>query len=443
VVESATDYAIFSIDPDGLVTSWNNGAERVLGFVEEEIVGRSADVIFPPEEGGGDAAREEREVALREGRAEDERWQMRKDGTRFWASGLLMPLADPRLGFVKILRDRTERHEADARLAENEARFRLLATNIPQLVFRTRSNGSRSWGSPQWCAFTGLNLDQSLEFGWLDAVHPDDREETLAGWREAERTGAFYAEHRIRSAATGDYRWHQTRARPVQQGSDDWVGTATDVHDLRGLQERQLMLMAELQHRTRNLLAVVQSVANQTLRGSATLQDFRTEFQGRLRALGRVQALLARADFQDIELRELILAELRAYGDEDPDRLRIEGPPVALPVTSIQALGLAVHELTTNAVKYGALAQSSGRLHVSWSVEPKPAAPRLTLRWIESGVTMPPGGRPERTGYGSELIERALPYQLGADTQLEFGPDGVRCAITVPLQTEETKARHG
>ena len=433
VFESATDFAIFTTDPNGIVTSWNPGAERLLGWSDEEIVGRSADVIFPPEEGGGAGGEGERREALAQGRAEDERWQMRKDGSRFWASGLTMPLADRDLGFVKILRDRTERHRSEERLRENEERFRVLATNIPQLVFRSKPSGERSWGSPQWTVFTGRSFAESLELGWLDAVHPDDREETLAAWTQAPGKGGYYVEHRIRRAADGEWRWHQTRAAPLDGGGDagEWVGTSADIHDLRSLQDRQKVLLAELQHRTRNLLAVVRSIMRRTMRSSGSIQDFGGEFESRLLALSRVQGLLARTEHRAIDLAELVRSELAAHGDASPDKVRVEGPPVAVPPASAQTLALAVHELATNAVKHGALAQTAGKLAVTWEVEEDGPRRRIRLEWRESGVAMPEGGRPARKGYGIELIERALPYQLKAETELEFGPDGVRCGIAV------------
>ena len=109
---------------------------------------------------------------------------------------------------------------------------------------------------------------------------------------------------------------------------------------------------------------------------------------------------------------------------------------VALPPTAAQALGLALHELATNAVKYGALAQPTGKLEVTWELKAKKPNSEIALEWRESGVSMPEVGSPKRKGYGRELIERALPYQLSAKTQLEFGPDGVRCAISVPVSAE-------
>lgn len=438
MVESAVDYAIFTTDPAGMVTSWNSGAERVLGYTEAEIMGQTADVLYPPEGGGIRAAEEERRLALQDGRAEDDRWQMRKGGARFWASGLMMPLADRAAGFVKILRDFTDQHEVEARLRDSEERFRLLATNIPQLVFRSRPDGSRIWGSPQWIEFTGLSLGESVGHGWLDAVHPDDIEATRAAWQEARETGEYYVEHRVRRAADGTWRWHQTRARPIRDAAgapgQDWVGTTTDIHDLRGMHDRQQVLLGELQHRTRNLLAVMQAIAAQTLRASLSLAEFAPQFEDRLRALSRVQALLARVNHHGIELRELVQAELTAHGASLGDRVTMEGPAVGLSAEAAQALGLALHELATNAVKYGALHQPGGRLSVTWHVAQAGPGQELALTWQESGVAYPGGAPPTGLGYGRHLIERALPYQLNARTNLTFGPDGVGCTITVPLE---------
>jgi PAS domain S-box-containing protein len=441
VVESSIDFAIFTIDPNGLTTSWNVGAERLFGYAEDQILGLSADVIFTAEDLAAAAPEEERYNARIHGRAADDRWHQRKDGSRFWASGLMMPLRGEGAGFVKITRDRTEQHQAGERLRENEQRFRLLATSIPQLVFLTRPDGNRTWPSPQWIAFTGLSFDASLGLGWLEAIHPDDREATQSAWQEARSKGEYYIEHRVRRETDGEYLWHQTRAKPLEGesgASSDWVGTMTDIEDLRGLQSRQHVLMAELQHRTRNLLSVVQSIANQTLRSSSSLEVFGRQFGSRLRALSRVQGLLARVEDQVIDLHALVTAELAAHSEDgtESSRIKVAGPSVTLPPAAAQALGLALHELATNAVKYGALAQPTGKLEVTWELKAKKPTSEIALQWRESGVSMPDVGSPKRKGYGSELIERALPYQLSAKTQLEFGPDGVRCAILVPISAE-------
>lgn len=156
VVESATDFAIIAMDERGAVTSWNVGAERLLGFAEDDIIGRDGDIVFTPEDRAAGVPQKERDGARDKGRAEDERWHIRKEGSRFWGSGVMMPLADG-IGFLKIMRDLTERQAAQEQLRGSEELFRLLATNIPQLVFRTRGTGERNWGSPQWIVFTHVD----------------------------------------------------------------------------------------------------------------------------------------------------------------------------------------------------------------------------------------------------------------------------------------------
>jgi two-component sensor histidine kinase len=192
-------------------------------------------------------------------------------------------------------------------------------------------------------------------------------------------------------------------------------------------------------------LAVVQSVANRTARSNSSLEVFRTEFESRLHALSRVQSLLARVEDEAVDLHTMIDCELAAHAEKgiENGKIIVAGPRVALPATAAQALGLALHELATNAVKYGALAQPSAKLAVTWEIRPQDPEPRVAVDWRESGVSMPAGGRPNRKGYGMELIERALPYQLRAKTEVQFGADGVRCGIIVPIRPCSTETSHG
>jgi PAS domain S-box-containing protein len=441
IVESASDFAIYTTDPSGTATSWNTGAERLFGFTEAEMLGNTGDVIFTPEDQAAGAPKAERVQASTDGRAFDERWHERKDGRRFWASGLLMPLRNG-AGYVKIARDLTEQHEARQRVHEQEERFRVLATSVPQLVFTTFPDGGRTWPSPQWIDYTGVGFDDSLGQGWLDAIHPDDRELTRAAWDDASARGEYYVEHRVWRAADREYRWHQTRARPIAgaTGPAEWIGTMTDIHDLRTVKDRQMVLLAELQHRTRNLLGVVQALARQTMKKSSTLESFREAYEERLGALSRVQSMLAELDFGEVSLRSLIEAELVAHGDgaTHTDKIQTQGPDVLLAPTAAQALALGIHELATNAVKYGALAHEDGKLTVAWSLNREGRQDVATIEWQESGVPMPDHGAGSRKGYGTELITRALPYQLKAKTELTYGADGVRCTIAVPVK----EARH-
>jgi PAS domain S-box-containing protein len=428
IVRSATDYAIITLDASRQVTSWNPGASVLLGWSPAEIAGQSGDLIFTPEDRARDAPGIEIRQAQAEGRAEDERWHVRKDGSRFWGSGVIVPLRGED-GFLKIMTDRTKERQAELAVQQSELRFRTLAEHIPQLVWRSARLGHRTWPSPQWIEFTGQSAQESIGLGWLDAVHPQDRELTIEAWHEAERTGQLYVEHRTRRAADGEYRWFQTRATRLvssDNGETEWFGTSIDVHDMRRALERQEVLTRELHHRTRNLLGIVTSLARQTLKRCRSLEDFEARFTDRIAALSRVQALVSRSEASEIALRNLIEAEVMAHAQEADGRVIIEGPQVNLHEKASETLALAVHELATNAVKYGALAASQGRLKVSWSVKPD----ALEVEWHESGVAKPPSNAGR--GYGRELIEVALPFALGATTRLEFLTDGIYCSIKLP-----------
>jgi two-component system CheB/CheR fusion protein len=211
-----------------------------------------------------------------------------------------------------------------------------------------------------------------------------------------------------------------------------------DVTSLTQAEGRQRVLIAELHHRTRNLLTVVQAIASLTLGKGGTLGSF----TDRLAALGRVQDLVSHMGGHEVDLAEIVGLELRAHAAAEDGRVTFGGPPVKLTLDRLQALALAVHELATNAMKYGALKQEGGRLAVRWHIDgTEPDNPRVVLEWRESGVPMP--NAPPRSGYGRQLIERALAHTLGAQASLDFGEDGILCRIEVPLGRRPSRAIEG
>jgi two-component system, chemotaxis family, CheB/CheR fusion protein len=211
------------------------------------------------------------------------------------------------------------------------------------------------------------------------------------------------------------------RLAPYRNGDPKTEGVVVafvDVTSLTQAEAHQRVLLAEVQHRTRNLLAVVQSIAAQTLGKGGTLEGFST----RLAALGRVQGLISHSTSEEIELAEIVRLELQAHGAGEAANVLVDGPPVTLGLENVQVFALALHELATNAVKYGALKESSGQLEVVWAVRQTADEPLLHLTWRESGVAMPQ--QPPPRGYGRKLIEQALTFALRAKTELTFGEDG-------------------
>lgn len=325
---------------------------------------------------------------------------------------------------------------AEGRQDGGDERLKFLLENLPQLVWRARGAGMWTWSGPQWTAFTGLSPEDSVGTGWLAAVHPEDRAMVEEAWRRAPEAGVLSVEHRLREGATGAYRWFQTRATAISDedgGEPEWFGASTDVDDLRRLQEHQKLLMGELQHRVRNMLSIVRSIARRTGETAETVGDFASHFEGRLNAFARTQAHLTRDPAGGIDLEYLVAEELTACAAREGGRVRIGGPRVNLRYKAAESLTLAVHELATNSVKYGALAGGGdGTVSVTWSIDRSKAPPLLDIVWKETGVAPDPA-RPVRDGFGTELLTRTLPYELDAQVSFEVGPHGVVCRIAVPL----------
>jgi two-component sensor histidine kinase len=204
---------------------------------------------------------------------------------------------------------------------------------------------------------------------------------------------------------------------------------------------RMVLMVAELQHRTRNLIAVVRSIISHTLASSPSRDEFKLLIDDRLGALSRVQGLLSRAEQEPITLGLLVRAELDTLGpDVSRGQVDIAGPEVRLRNSIVQTLALALHELAINARKYGALATAQGRLRIAWKLERRGNASFVVFDWVEENgrrAVAPPGPK----GYGRELIEEALPYSYGAETRYEIDGTGLRCSIALPLGTDARQER--
>ena len=371
---------------------------------------------------------------------------VRADGDVRWIEDVDFPLHDAEGNISRIGgigHDATVGKKTAVARDESERRVRTLMEGIPQLVWRSGDAGRWTWSSPQWQDWTGQTQAESHGLGWLDALHPDDREAAMRAWQAAGVHAIVDVEYRVRRLSDGAYVWHHTRSVPVrdaQGGIIEWLGTSTDVHALREMQERQRVLVAELQHRTFNLMAMVRSTADATIRSSTSLDEFKVKFRDRIAALARVQRLLSRLGEEDrVTFDELIRSELEAAGalQDGGNRVTLDGPEgVALRSSTVQTFAMALHELTTNAVKYGALKQPGAQLSVRWHIERRDADPWLHVDWQEHGVVMPPkDAKPQGTGHGRRLIGEALPYQLKAETTYVVADDGVCCTIALPVST--------
>jgi PAS domain S-box-containing protein len=322
--------------------------------------------------------------------------------------------------------------EREAALRASEERFRLLADTVPDIVWTAAPNGTITYANERWFAYCGITPDANAR-NWPELVlHPDDRERCLAQWTRALRDGLPYEIEVRNRRHDGVYRWFLTRAVPVRDaegGVIAWFGATTDIDDRKHAEQERELLVRELVHRIKNVFALVRSLATQSARHSGSLDEFESAFLGRLDTLARLSTLLGADDRQAVGLRAVAEAALEPY--RAAGNLHLRGPELALPAPLARALSLVMHELATNAAKYGALSRSGGRVELVWSEEDGADERRLVLDWSETGgPKVVPSGR---CGFGCALIERSVRHGLGGTVLLAFPPDGARCRIELPL----------
>lgn len=308
IIDNATEYAIFTLDFEGRITSWSRGAERILGYSADEALGQHVSILFLEADRAAGAPEAELARAIDEERAEDTRWHIRKDGEVFWANGMTMRLRD-RQALVKVMRD-----ETPSKLAEDQ----------------------------------------------------------------------------------------------------------------------RVLLLNELNHRIKNTLATVQGIVEQTLRGSHVEPEVRETLTERLVALSEAHNVLVDESWAGADLMTIVRKALWPHGGPREDRFAIEGPQVRLSPQQAVAMSLVLHELTTNAIKYGALSVSGGHVSVTWNLAYSEQGERhLTVLWRESNG--PPVSSPVRRGFGSRLIDRSFRQTFGGRARLIYEPEGVQCVLEVPL----------
>lgn len=221
---------------------------------------------------------------------------------------------------------------------------------------------------------------------------------------------------------------------PVREGEGritHWVSAQRDVTDRRAFEDRQAMMVRELHHRVKNTLATVQAVLNATMRSSMTMAEFGRAFTNRIVSLARTHALITENQAQVVSFEGLLRAELDPYNENG--RITLGGPSVRLPSELAVPVGMALHELTTNALRHGALAHPDGRVTATWTVEDRTEG--RWLAWVWNEHDGPPPALPTREGFGMRLINRILAAQTGAKVDVAADYDGLRISIAIPLRS--------
>ncbi|MBP0445470.1 PAS domain S-box protein [Roseomonas sp. SSH11] len=335
-------------------------------------------------------------------------------------------------GLGVAFRDRSAEHQATEALRESESRLRLAVEAGRMGAWEYHITERRVAGSRELNQLLGFPADSTPGIEEIHARYwPGEQERVQAIGEAAMARGERFLEAEYRYLRPdGSLRWHLMRAE-VRFGADDQperiVGVLLDITERKEAEERQSLLMREVDHRAKNALAVLQAAVRLTQ--AQDLESYKRALEGRVSALARAQSLLADERWAGTNLRALLTGELDIFLKQG-QRATLRGPSVALPARAAQPLAMAFHELATNAVKYGALSTPTGKVAVSWRLE-MVDSPVLHLRWEESGG--PPVEQPGGRGFGSRLLEGTVRGQLRGSVTLEWERTGLVCDIAVPL----------
>lgn len=337
------------------------------------------------------------------------------------------PMRDPSgtiVGVNVAAEEITERKYAEANLRESELQFHSLSDSIPQLVWMADGAGRIFWVNNRWYEYTGQSRNDGDSKDWLALLDPALLPEVRLQWAEALRDGMPLELELSLHGRTGDYCPFLTRMVPLRDSSAKayrWIGTHIDISEQKRREEHIQFVIDELSHRTKNLLAVVAAVANQTARHAKSVPQYHERFLERLYALAHCHELLVKDSRQGASFQDLVTSQLKPFSETNSDRIYVTGPPVILRPDAVQNLGLALHELATNASKYGALSGPRGDVKIHWQVDP--VNDRVRMQWRETDG--PPVTPPLRRGFGHVVIEQIVPRALNGSGTLDFAPAGV------------------
>ncbi|HSV02032.1 MAG TPA: PAS domain-containing protein [Phenylobacterium sp.] len=354
------------------------------------------------------------------------------DGAEVWvmarAHGLYAPDGRP-TGMLGVIGDVSAGKAQELMARESEARFRIMADCTPAPAWVTSAAGPIEFVNQAMAEWVGRPREELMGDAWLSLLHPEDLPKIVEARAAARRDLAPYIYEARFRRADGVWRTMQVSSKPRFDDAgafQGYVGLAMDVTDTRAAQTRQRLLINELNHRVKNTLATVQSIAHQTLREAVAGREARERLTERLLALSAAHNVLTRENWESADLAEIAAEAIRPYDEVKARRITLEGPQARIAPGAALALSMALHELATNALKYGALSKAAGRVAIRWGR----TGETIALEWRETGG--PKVVAPARKGFGSRLLGQGLAAELGARAELLFEPEGLICRIRAP-----------
>jgi PAS domain S-box-containing protein len=437
------------VSSDGSILRANDSFARMLGYAPDELRSQTFQDLTHPEDLAANLSVLNKTLIGETDTYCIEKRYVRKDGTIVWANltvGCVRKADNAVDYFISVIQDITDRKQAEARLAERNAQLDLAhkAARVGSYTYDLVAGTMRI--SRASAAIWDISRD-TMEIGskqWCARVHRDDMQRLRAEHIRAfkERRCELVNEFRFVRPG-GEVRWIEARSLIAYNGAgraERMTGVYIDVTERRIAEDHKNLLIAELDHRVKNALACVAAVAQQSRECSKSADHFLEVLNGRINSLANAHALLSRSRWEGVGVGELVRSEL-ARCTSDGDHL-IEGPDIVLAAEATQPLAMVLHELTTNATKYGALSNRRGRVSVCWGRQSNCDSQEcLALEWRETGGPRVVGRGP--SGYGSSVIRDLIPYELGGSVDYVLAPEGVRCRVELPTKWLRNGVREG
>ena len=440
--------------PDNPIVYVNPAFEMLTGYARDEVLGRNCRFLQGPMTDEADVARVREAIRMRAKVSVD--LLNRKDGSPFWNRLLITPVSDAdgslRYFFasqhdVPIERERVtaleaeqlvllaEAERAQARLADSEGRLHF-ALKAGQLGTWALDPETRHLDASSSCK-VAFGYDPEAVFGYAEfqaAIHPDDLPGVLAAIEATTGTGTPYdIEYRILTPS-GEQRWIAAQGELLKRADGSplsMTGFATNISARKHAEDHRRLLAGELTHRVKNTLATVNAIVNQTLRSATSLEEAAEVVGGRIASLATAHELLLRDEVEGATVSDIVSGVLRPFDGGDGHLYSASGPDIRLSPTVTLALSMALHELATNAAKYGALSTAGGTVAIHWDLTGRDEARRFTFSWVEQDG--PPVTPPTRFGFGSRMIERVMAQHIRGAAKIEYRPDGVAFTIDAPM----------
>jgi len=316
-------------------------------------------------------------------------------------------------------------------MERNENRYRQLVSATSGVVWTTDAEGNVEEPQPGWTEITGVHWPGYRGDSWSQSIHAEDRDRLVFDRWTVDSPEAHNAEIRIWHAPSNDWRWFAARAVPINDATGnprEWVTIITDIHERRLARDRREIVIGELRHRLKNLFTVISSLAQSSRpRNEPAVDHFLSKLNGRLHALSAAADLVMARGKVSLELGAAVRATLAPFVEDQGSRISIEGPPIELSEETGGAIALAVHELATNAIKYGALSVPQGKVKLSWWHNPVPEGERVEIEWKETAG--PRCEAPTQFGFGTRVIKFAAAREKSGAVTLDYPSDGLWCRI--------------